>query len=113
MSGAAPGERLLPGLAPRLEIHQGDNLPILEGLTASSFQLIYIDPPFNTGIRQQRVRLSTVQDPDGERTGFGGRRYKSTALSVSGVAPIVTPMLVPELLKALPTLPAGTGFAVS
>jgi len=39
--------------APTLEIYLGDNLPIMQQLSAASFDLIYIDPPFNTG-RQQR-----------------------------------------------------------
>jgi site-specific DNA-methyltransferase (adenine-specific) len=63
-----------------LEILQGDNLPILQSLEAASFQLVYIDPPFNTGKSQSRTRLKTVRDEDGDRTGFGGARYKSVAL---------------------------------
>ena len=63
-----------------LEILQGDNLPILQSLEAASFQLVYIDPPFNTGKNQSRTRLQTVRDDAGDRTGFGGARYKSVAL---------------------------------
>ncbi len=63
-----------------LEILQGDNLPILQSLEAASFQLVYIDPPFNTGKNQSRTRLKTVRDDAGDRTGFGGARYKSVAL---------------------------------
>jgi site-specific DNA-methyltransferase (adenine-specific) len=63
-----------------LEILQGDNLPILQSLEPASFQLVYIDPPFNTGKNQSRTRLKTVRDDDGDRTGFGGARYKSVAL---------------------------------
>src|ERR1019366_5448398 len=40
----------------------------------------YIDPPFNTGRMQQRTRLMTRRDAGGDRTGFGGRRYSTTAL---------------------------------
>ena len=39
------------------------------------FQLVYADPPFNTGRRQRRLTLATDGAPDGDRTGFGGRRY--------------------------------------
>lgn len=47
-----------------------------------SFRLIYIDPPFNSGKRQTRRALETVADADGgDRTGFGGRRYRSRLLS--------------------------------
>jgi len=31
-----------------LQIHIGDNLPILESMPSGSVDLIYIDPPFNT-----------------------------------------------------------------
>ena len=42
---------------------------------------IYMDPPFNTGRAQGRRTLSVAADPDGERTGFGGRRYRSRLVS--------------------------------
>ena len=32
-----------------IDIHFGDNLDILPALPDGSFDLIYIDPPFNTG----------------------------------------------------------------
>jgi site-specific DNA-methyltransferase (adenine-specific) len=60
---------------------QGDNLAVLPKLPDESFQLIYIDPPFNTGTSQQRKRVQTVRDTEGDRTGFGGRRYKTTEVS--------------------------------
>jgi site-specific DNA-methyltransferase (adenine-specific) len=55
----------------------GDNTDILATLPDGSFQLIYIDPPFNTGILQERRTLVTRQASDGDRTGFGGRRYET------------------------------------
>jgi len=61
----------------------GDNLEILPSLKDASFQLIYIDPPFNTGRPQTRRTLSTVRDGDGNRTGFQGRRYSSRLLAES------------------------------
>src|SRR4051794_41803572 len=56
---------------------QGNNADVLPKLPDESFQLIYIDPPFNTGGRRDRRTLRTTRDdPDGgDRTGFGGRRY--------------------------------------
>jgi site-specific DNA-methyltransferase (adenine-specific) len=65
----------------------GDNLPVLQQMDAASVDLIYIDPPFNSGRRQQRTTLRTVRDDThGDRTGFGGRRYRTTALGSSGFA---------------------------
>jgi site-specific DNA-methyltransferase (adenine-specific) len=57
----------------------GDNLDHLAGLPDGGFRLIYVDPPFNSGRRQVRRRISVVADPlHGDRTGFGGRRYRTT-----------------------------------
>lgn len=58
----------------------GDNLDVLPKLPDESFQLIYIDPPFNTGKTQQRTTLKTVRDDDGDRNGFQGRRYRTVEL---------------------------------
>ena len=61
----------------------GDNLEYLPRLEDGFFQLAYLDPPFNTGRRQSRRRLSTVADPVGDRTGFQGRRYATKVLGGS------------------------------
>lgn len=62
----------------------GDNLPVLEGLGDETIDLVYIDPPFNTGKPQQRQRLKTVRDQKhGDRTGFQGQRYRTVRLSSS------------------------------
>jgi site-specific DNA-methyltransferase (adenine-specific) len=58
-------------------IVHGDNLDVLRGLESASVPLIYIDPPFNTGRRQSRPQMKTVRDEAGDRTGFGGRRYRT------------------------------------
>jgi site-specific DNA-methyltransferase (adenine-specific) len=65
------------------QILLGENLELLPGFADGSFQLIYIDPPFNTGRRQERRTLRAVGDPDGERIGFGGRRYRTELLERS------------------------------
>ena len=65
---------------PTLDIHLGDNLDVLAGFADESFELIYIDPPFNTGKPQARTRIKTVRDPHGDRRGFGGRRYSTVKL---------------------------------
>jgi site-specific DNA-methyltransferase (adenine-specific) len=54
-----------------------DNLRVLADLADDSVDLIYIDPPFNTGRRQSRVALRTTRDVDGDRTGFQGLRYRT------------------------------------
>jgi site-specific DNA-methyltransferase (adenine-specific) len=61
----------------------GDNLPLLRELEDGSVQMVYADPPFNTGRTQARRTLATVAAPDGDRTGFGGRRYATTLLQES------------------------------
>ncbi|HEY7891742.1 MAG TPA: site-specific DNA-methyltransferase [Solirubrobacteraceae bacterium] len=61
-------------------IFHAENMAVLPALPGSSFQLIYIDPPFNTGKVQSRTTLQTQADADGERIGFGGRRYRSLQL---------------------------------
>jgi site-specific DNA-methyltransferase (adenine-specific) len=58
----------------------GDNLDVLRGLPDGSINLIYIDPPFNTGKRQKRSRLRTVRSENGDRVGFNGARYATTLL---------------------------------
>src|ERR1700693_3024400 len=70
-------------LAPADQILLGENLELLAGLAADSFQLIYIDPPFNTGSSQKRATLRAVRDEDGERVGFQGRRYRTKLLAES------------------------------
>lgn len=66
---------------PSLEIHQAECLAWLRRVPDASFQLVYVDPPFNTGRRQTLQRLTTSRDPEGDRTGFGGARYKSEVRS--------------------------------
>jgi len=67
-------------------ILEGDNLAALDALPEGAFDLVYMDPPFNTGRVQTRGRLAVERTPEGsgalgDRTGFGGHRYTSTLLS--------------------------------
>ena len=55
----------------------GDNLDVLPRLPDGAFDVIYIDPPFNTGHEQRRRSLRVVADDEGDRTGFAGRRYRT------------------------------------
>jgi site-specific DNA-methyltransferase (adenine-specific) len=61
-------------------IYFGDNLPILQQMKAESVDLIYIDPPFNTGKRQSRTQIKTERSETGDRTGFSGNRYQTIRL---------------------------------
>ncbi len=65
------------------EIVLGDNLEVLPQYADGAFQMIYIDPPFNTGRTQTRRSLATEESREGDRTGFGGRRYATRLLAES------------------------------
>jgi site-specific DNA-methyltransferase (adenine-specific) len=66
-----------------IEIRYGDNLGIIKSFPDESFDLIYIDPPFNTGRRQSRTRLKTEKDVNGDRVGYQNRRYRTTVVGSS------------------------------
>ncbi|MCC7366601.1 MAG: site-specific DNA-methyltransferase [Dehalococcoidia bacterium] len=59
----------------------GDNLEVLRQLPDACVDLVYIDPPFNTGRTQAHTQLRTVRDAAGDRTGFGGQRYATERLA--------------------------------
>jgi len=96
-------------------ILHSENLAALRSLPDSSVQLIYVDPPFNTGTTQQRTRMKTVRDDAGDRTGFGGNRYRTEKLAT---APIYTDrfddyigFLRPRMIEAHRVLsPTGSLF---
>ncbi len=58
----------------------GDNQLALDRLPAAKFDLIYMDPPFNTGRARERQTVAAELDPSSTRTGFGGRRYRTRLL---------------------------------
>jgi site-specific DNA-methyltransferase (adenine-specific) len=58
----------------------GENADGLSRLPDGGFDLVYMDPPFNTGRAQARHTLAVAADRGGERVGFGGRRYRSRLL---------------------------------
>jgi site-specific DNA-methyltransferase (adenine-specific) len=85
------------------QILLGDNLEVLRAFASESFQLVYIDPPFNTGKTQTRNTLQTTGGADGERTGFQGRRYTTRLLAQSSYADQFEDYLAflePRLLEA-------------
>ncbi len=61
-------------------IYLGENLEVLNSLPKGSVDLIYIDPPFNTGKSQARQQISVEKDENGDRVGFGGNRYQTTVI---------------------------------
>ncbi len=72
--------------SPRDTVVFRDNLPVLQALGDQSVQLVYTDPPFNTGKTQRRTRIRVAADPNGDRSGFTGRRYRSTTLGTQAFA---------------------------
>jgi site-specific DNA-methyltransferase (adenine-specific) len=65
----------LDASGPDLVFH-GDNIEILKQLPSESFQVIYIDPPFNTGKTQKLQSLKMARSEDGARKGFKGQSYE-------------------------------------
>ncbi len=68
----------------KYRVIQGDNLAVLQSIPDESVQLIYVDPPFNTGRVQSRGSSKTTRTETGNRIGFKGQRYeivKETILS--------------------------------
>jgi len=63
-----------------IDIIQGDCLEVLEKYPDNHFDLIYLDPPFNTGIQQERKTLKMNKSDDG-RDGFGGKKYSVQELA--------------------------------
>lgn len=62
---------------------QGDNLTAMRQLPDNSVQLVYLDPPFNTGRTQRRRTTRSVRDPDGAYLGFAGTTYARTIEALS------------------------------
>ena len=68
-----------------------------------SVDLIYIDPPFNTGKAQTYKRIKTQADSNGDRKGFGGRTYTTQTLSESSYDDVFddfAAFLIPRLHQA-------------
>lgn len=56
---------------------RADNAQVLPNLPDETFQLIYIDPPFNTGKVQRRSTLRMSHAEHGDRKDFQGRNDKT------------------------------------
>lgn len=97
-----------------VEVIQGNNLDVISKFADQSFDLIYIDPPFNTGRTQSRTQIKTEQDETGDRVGYKGKRYRTTVLGESSYADSFDDylqFLVPRLEEAHRLLkPDGSFF---
>lgn len=89
-----------------------DNMEVLPRLPDEAFQLVYIDPPFNTGRTQRRQTLTTRRSPDGDRVGFQGQTYESLRGAASSYDDVFVDywgFLAPRLHEAWRLLhPTGT-----
>ena len=63
-----------------------DNMHVLSALDNDSVDLVYIDPPFNTGRTQAHTRIKSLVDENGDRTGFQGKRYRTEVVSAASFA---------------------------
>ena len=101
-----------------ITVHHADNLKVLVNVPTATIDLIYVDPPFNTGRRQRRLQLRTkliAAGGVGDRTGFGGRRYKSTTIGSEAFADRFDDylgFLEPRLLQAQRVLKADGSLFV-
>ena len=99
---------------PTIDIHFGDNLEVIGAFPDGSFDLIYIDPPFNTGKVQSRTQIQTVRDEHGDRTGFKGDRYRTVKVGTKGYSDAFSDymaFLEPRLTEARRLLkPTGSFF---
>jgi len=85
------------------QIYFGDNLPILQSLSSKSIDLIYIDPPFNTGKSQSRTQIKTTRSVSGDRVGFLGQRYETMEVGTKGYRDIFDDYLAflePRMIEA-------------
>ena len=103
-----------PRGAGAVKVYQSDNLALLRSFPDRTFDLIYIDPPFNTGRAQARTRIKTERDDEGDRVGFQGRRYRTTVVGSSSYSDTFDDymaFLVPRLEEAFRILkPTGSFF---
>lgn len=91
----------------------GDNLGVLQSIQAESVDLIYIDPPFNTGKQQARQQIQVEQNQEGDRVGFGGNRYQTRVVGEKAYRDIFDDYLAflePRLREAYRVLKSTGSF---
>ena len=84
------------------QVINAENLGALKSLPDKSFQLIYIDPPFNTGRKQVRTNRTSTESKTGN-LGFQGKRYEqvvNTVLSYDDEFADYWAFLEPRLIEA-------------
>ena len=84
------------------QVINAENLGALKSLQDKSFQLIYIDPPFNTGRKQVRTNRTSTESKTGN-LGFQGKRYEqvvNTVLSYDDEFADYWAFLEPRLIEA-------------
>ncbi len=84
------------------QVINAENLGALKKLPDESFQLIYIDPPFNTGRKQVRTNRTSTESKTGN-LGFQGKRYEqvvNTVLSYDDEFADYWAFLEPRLIQA-------------
>lgn len=95
-------------------IYFADNLPVLQSLFSESVDLIYIDPPFNTGKTQARTQIRTERSENGDRIGFQGKRYETIRVGSKSYTDLFDDYLAflePRLVEAYRVLkPNGSLF---
>lgn len=80
-----------------------DNLQVLKQIPDNAIDLIYIDPPFNTGKVQKRIQIKTTRCAEGDRIGFQGSRYRTTVIGTKSFADFFDDYLAflePRLVEA-------------
>jgi site-specific DNA-methyltransferase (adenine-specific) len=92
---------------------QADCADVLPRLPAGAFELIYIDPPFNTGTTRRHRSVEVVRDEQGGvRNGIGGHRYRASersSMDYSDSYDDYLGFLAPKLTRARELLaPEGT-----
>lgn len=94
------------------KVVHGDNLAVLQTMEDEFANLIYIDPPFNTGHPQSRTQIRVEKNAEGDRVGFKGMRYESHVIGTKAFSDQFDDFLLflePRLLEAHRVLaPNGT-----
>ncbi|MCJ7434351.1 MAG: site-specific DNA-methyltransferase [Anaerolineales bacterium] len=78
----------------------------MKNMADESVNLIYIDPPFNTGKSQKRTQIKATLSAGGDRVGFKGQKYKTVLLGTKEYSDIFydnddyLKFLEPRLLEA-------------
>jgi len=107
-------QEAVPGMGAIGTIYLGDNLEVLRQLPDHTVDLIYIDPPFNTGKRQERRRMRVIHDEEhGDRVGYQGRRYRTVDLGTTGWEDTFDDFITfirPRLQEAVRVLKANGSF---